>query len=222
MRSPSLHTVTVVVVLAVAVALVVDRRSSDTPEIDEVAFGAHAEEEPPPLGTEADRFPSTTLTLTPARSDEPVAVHARVAHTPQQRRQGLMEVEDLPDGVGMLFVFPEDGERGFWMKNTRVPLDIAWVASDGRVVAVAQMEPCEEDPCPTYRPGRTHRYALEVRRGWLGEIGVDVGARMDVPVDCAVVAGEGARLGSQAEGSPGSLRILARIARDRCEWIDAT
>lgn len=219
MRFPSLHVVTALVVVALGVSLAVDRSEPQAPEID-AGFGAHAPEEPPPLGTEADGFPAAVVELTDASMGGPERVEVRVAHTPSQRRQGLMEVEHLPDGVGMLFVMSGDTDSGFWMKDTRVPLDIAWIDSTGRIVAIAQMQPCRSDPCPTYRPGRTYRYALEVREGWLAEVGATVGSRLVVPVECAVIADGDVRLnGTGPDSARETLRLLGALGRDRCEWM---
>ena len=90
-----------------------------------------------------------------------------VAETPNERSQGLMGVTDLAGLDGMLFVFPSDSDGGFWMKDTLIPLDIAFFAADGVLVDVLTMEPCTADPCPTYRPGGAYRYAVEAPQGAL-------------------------------------------------------
>ena len=88
-----------------------------------------------------------------------------VAESPNQRSQGLMGVADLGGLDGMLFVFQADSDGGFWMKNTLIALDIAFFTADGRFVDTLTMAPCTEDPCPTYRPGGSYRYALEAPAG---------------------------------------------------------
>ncbi len=90
-----------------------------------------------------------------------------VAATEEQRAQGLMLVTALDAVDGMLFVFPSDGTGGFWMKDTLIPLDIAFFDVDGRLVDVLSMVPCEEDPCLVYRPSGAYRYALEANPGRL-------------------------------------------------------
>ena len=67
--------------------------------------------------------------------------------------QGLMEREQVPPGTGMVFLYPEDVAEAFWMKNTLVPLSIAFVAADGQV-SVHEMTPCRMRPLPQLRPGR--------------------------------------------------------------------
>ena len=88
-----------------------------------------------------------------------------VAASPSQRSQGLMGVTDLGSLDGMLFVFPVDSDGGFWMKNTLIPLDIDFFTADGGFVDSLTMAPCTEDPCPTYRPVGSYRYALEAPAG---------------------------------------------------------
>lgn len=88
-----------------------------------------------------------------------------VADDTTRRAQGLMGVESLGSLRGMLFVFPEDTTSGFWMKDTILPLDIAFFAADGSLVGVLSMVPCSGEECPTYRSTGPYRYALEVPAG---------------------------------------------------------
>ncbi len=96
-----------------------------------------------------------------------------VADTPELRRQGLMNLDDLGDLDGMLFIFPEDTTTGFWMKNTLIPLDIAFFTPDGAVVDRFEMEPCITESCPTYRPSGAYRFALEMPAGSM-PIGIEL------------------------------------------------
>ena len=84
-----------------------------------------------------------------------------------------MNVSDLLDLDGMLFVFDSDTASGFWMKNTLIGLDIAFFASDGSFVDRLTMEPCSSDPCPVYRPSGPYRYAVEVAAGDLASLAGD-------------------------------------------------
>jgi uncharacterized membrane protein (UPF0127 family) len=102
-----------------------------------------------------------TSTVTVAGRELIVAV----AETPDLRAQGLMGVTDLGGLDGMLFVFQDDSDGGFWMKNTLIPLDIVFFTADGDFVDALTMAPCPEDPCPTYRPAGSYRYALEAPAG---------------------------------------------------------
>lgn len=135
----------------------------------------------PPLHPSVDDYPETVVTLSgPGDAHERVAV--KVADTSERRRHGLMEVEELPPGTGMLFVFGEDRAGAFWMKDTLVPLDIAFIGSDGDVLVILGMEPCEEEPCTLYDPEVSYRYALEVPRGWFAEVGVDEDWTLERPL----------------------------------------
>jgi uncharacterized membrane protein (UPF0127 family) len=104
----------------------------------------------------------------------------------QQRARGLMEVTDLQGYEGMVFVYPEDVENGFYMRNTPTPLSIAWVAADGEVVTIKDMEPCEDrDGCPTYPSDGRYRYAIEVFQGDLPRLGITGAATVTVGGECA-------------------------------------
>jgi uncharacterized protein len=86
----------------------------------------------------------------------------------------------------MLFLFDEPRSGGFWMMNTLIPLDIAYLL-EGEVVSIMQMDPCDEDPCPTYDPGLEYDAALEVNQGALAEAGVTEGTAVTwtTPVEVA-------------------------------------
>ncbi len=90
-------------------------------------------------------------------------VEAEIAKTQQERSQGLMFRESLKKGRGMLFVFPEEGQYSFWMKNTLIPLAVVWINREMEVVHIAYAEPCKSDPCKSYRPKKDALYVLEVR-----------------------------------------------------------
>jgi len=97
-----------------------------------------------------------------------------IADSPGLRAQGLMRVTDLGDLDGMLFYWRHEASGGFWMKDTLIPLDIAWFNEDGTYAGTASMVPCTEDPCPTYSPegDPDFRFAIEARPGdldWVDE-----------------------------------------------------
>lgn len=82
------------------------------------------------------------------------------------RAQGLMYRDHLRPATGMLFFFPEDGVYAFWMKNTRIPLDMIFIDANHRIAGVLHdVPPCKADPCPSYGPGLPSRYVLEVAGG---------------------------------------------------------
>lgn len=108
----------------------------------------------------------------------PLTVRLEVAADPATRARGLMGRERVPQGSGMVFLYPTDVREAFWMKDTPVPLSIAFVAADGRVVSVAEMVPCRADPCPTYEPAGPYRYAVELAAGAFPAAGVGAGDRV--------------------------------------------
>ena len=99
------------------------------------------------------------------------------------RMRGLMGVDDptLGGTDGMLFVFEADVANGFWMKDTLLPLSIAFAAADGTVTGTADMDPCPASTpdCPVYRPEGSYRMAVEVVRGRLADLGLVAGARIE-------------------------------------------
>ncbi len=101
-----------------------------------------------------------------------------IAETAEQQQLGLMFRPSLPRNAGMVFVFPDERRGGFWMKNTLVPLSIAFYDRTGRILAILDMEPCREEPCPIYDPDVAYRGALEVNQGLFADWGVAVGDRI--------------------------------------------
>lgn len=101
-----------------------------------------------------------------------------IADTPEERRQGLMNRESLPEDRGMLFVFEEEDYRSFWMKNTEIPLSIAFISADGVIMEIRDMTPYSLEPVES-----THRakYALEVNQGMFERLGIEVGAEILFP-----------------------------------------
>ena len=99
-------------------------------------------------------------------------VMAEVADDPAERAAGLMFRERLDPGQGMLFVYPGARLRSFWMRNTVLPLSIAYIDENGVVVSTHDMVPRSERPV---RSRAAARYALEVPRGWLDENGIQAG-----------------------------------------------
>ena len=99
-------------------------------------------------------------------------VVAEVARSNEERAQGLMYREEVPDGTGMLFVFPDLAVRSFWMQNTYVALDIAYMAADMRIINIEPLEPESTTSVPSNAPAQ---YALEVRQGWFAEKGIEAG-----------------------------------------------
>jgi uncharacterized membrane protein (UPF0127 family) len=102
-------------------------------------------------------------------------IQAEVAQTHEERAIGLMHRKDMPANAGMLFVFEEPQPQCFWMKNTLLPLSIAFVADDGTVVNIADMKPLDETSHCSDKPVR---YALEMNKGWFAKRGIKAGSKL--------------------------------------------
>lgn len=109
-----------------------------------------------------------------------------MAHTTELRQRGLMEVTDLQGYPGMVFVFQEDRVGEFYMRNTPMPLSIAFFDSEGKFVSSTDMEPCDDrDGCPLYGADAPYRFAIEMPKGQLDDIGIGPGSRMGLVGACA-------------------------------------
>ncbi|WP_337845370.1 DUF192 domain-containing protein [Thermus sp.] len=121
-------------------------------------------------------FPRSTLYVESGGKRHLLKVE--VADTPERQAQGLMFRKTLGEDEGMVFLFPEPTGGGFWMKNTLIPLSIAFFDRQGVILRILDMEPCRKDPCPVYYPGVVYQGALEVNRGWFAHRGVRPGDRV--------------------------------------------
>jgi uncharacterized membrane protein (UPF0127 family) len=101
-----------------------------------------------------------------------------VADTTDSRTYGLMRRDSMPADHGMIFVFGEEEPRGFWMKNTRIPLDILYLDARGRVVSVKQMNPYDLSSTPSDGPAQ---YAIELNKGAAESAGVKAGMTLKLP-----------------------------------------
>lgn len=123
---------------------------------------AHAQGQP-------QRLPSITLTAGMHR------ITAEIASTPAQRAIGLMHRTNLPSHSGMLFIFEQPEPLCFWMKNTLIPLSIAFLGDDGTILNIEEMQPhslkshCSSTPA---------RFALEMNAGWFAKRGLKPGERL--------------------------------------------
>jgi uncharacterized protein len=99
-------------------------------------------------------------------------IEAEVAHTPETRARGLMHRREMAPQRGMLFVFAADAQHCMWMKNTLLPLSVAFLDAAGRILNVAEMKPHSEENHCAARPAR---YALEMNAGWFAQRGIRPG-----------------------------------------------
>ncbi|WP_255428317.1 DUF192 domain-containing protein [Ramlibacter cellulosilyticus] len=105
-------------------------------------------------------------------------IDAQVAATNEQRMTGLMFRQEMPQHEGMLFVFEQPSQQCFWMKNTLLPLAIAFVADDGTIVNLDEMQPQTTDSHCSTKPVR---YVLEMNKGWFAKRGIKAGAKLEGP-----------------------------------------
>ena len=104
--------------------------------------------------------------------------------TQDKRALGLMFRDSMPDDHGMLFVFPGETRRSFWMKNTRIPLDIFYFDSNLTLVSVAEnTPPCRSPECPTYPSAGPAKYVLELNAGKAAELGVKSGDVLELHLE---------------------------------------
>ncbi|MFP4001301.1 MAG: DUF192 domain-containing protein [Thermoplasmata archaeon] len=119
----------------------------------------------------------TKIFLTNSEGEE-IVMTVEVAETEEERSQGLMDRDSLCEDCGMLFVYEEDVHNGFWMKDTQIPLSIAFISKNGTIMEIQQMEPETTD---THRPEESYRYALEVNQGFFQENGIGAGDQISIP-----------------------------------------
>lgn len=151
-----------------------------------LAFAPFALFSASPADVSERRWPLTVDT-----GSGPHDFRVEVADEPSERSRGLMGRERLAEDAGMLFLYASEqpGSSGFWMYNTLIPLDIAFIDGVGRIVSTHTMLPCGSGApgdCPVTRPGVSYRAALEVRAGTFLGLGIGVG-------DCVAWPGHDAR-----------------------------
>ena len=115
-----------------------------------------------------------------ASGGEKVDVRVEVADDLAEQAKGLMDRTTLGENRGMLFVYPQERELSFWMKNTLIPLSIAFIDSERRIIDIQNMKPLDDKP-PHYVSAEPAQYALEVNQGFFEERGVRVGDRVELP-----------------------------------------
>jgi uncharacterized membrane protein (UPF0127 family) len=102
-------------------------------------------------------------------------IRAEVADSMGTRMEGLMHRKSMPQGSGMVFVFEENAPHCMWMKNTLIPLSVAFIDESGAIINIADMQPHSEQSHCAARPAR---YALEMNKGWFAQRGIKPGARL--------------------------------------------
>jgi uncharacterized protein len=117
----------------------------------------------------------------PARAtfgDGRASLQVDLAESDAARARGLMGVTDLPRDHGMAFLWGAPTDGTFWMKDTLIPLSIAFADDTGRIITIHEMTPCTGDPCDTYAASGPYLMALEANAGWFDRNDVQVGDRV--------------------------------------------
>lgn len=122
-------------------------------------------------------FPKGRLRIT--QNEKILEIKIEVANTEELWEYGLMNRKSIPWKFGMLFVFNDYVDYGFWMKNTLVPLDIAFIDSEGKILNIQRMDPCEEENCKIYKSPFPYMYALEAKAGFFKRFGFKEGAKIE-------------------------------------------
>jgi uncharacterized protein len=122
------------------------------------------------LGCDSDSKPASPLPTTTMK----------LANTDPTREFGLMKRDSMPNNHGMIFVFPDETPRAFWMKNTRFPLDIIFLDHDGKIVSFKQMKAYDLSSVPSDAPAK---YAIELNFGVVQAAGIKVGEQVDIPAE---------------------------------------
>jgi len=126
----------------------------------------------------SQKLETAVLTITRTGST-PVEITVEIARTEEEKAKGLMHRKELPDGEGMLFFYDRDQQMSFWMKNTLIPLSIAFIATDGRIIEIRDMQPHD---LSSVRSSRSVRYALETPQGWFERTGVKAGDVINIQI----------------------------------------
>jgi len=124
-----------------------------------------------------NRAPSSGLTTTKMQIGDKQFI-LEIADTAAKRNTGLMRRDSLPDDHGMIFVFPEEDTYSFWMKNTRIPLDIVFIDSGGTIRSIQQMKPYDLN---AVSPGAAIKYAVELNLGAATRAGAKTGQKVIIP-----------------------------------------
>jgi len=114
---------------------------------------------------------------------ESSCIYVELATTPKEMTTGLMNRTSLPENMGMLFIFDEEGIHNFWMKNTLIPLDMIWLDENGKIVYIKKnAQPCYVPICPAFGPGSSSKYGLEVNGGYTERNKINVGGKASINI----------------------------------------
>jgi uncharacterized protein len=143
---------------------------------------AHARTATGPVPNPSLHLPEARLVFAGSGGPE-LSLHVQVAETAQSQATGLMHVKRMPDRTGMAFLFGEPTLTPFWMKDTLIPLDIAFWDGRGRIVTTFTMSPCKANPCRFYEPTTPYVGSVEMNAGLLAASGIRVGDKVTLTRD---------------------------------------
>lgn len=123
-------------------------------------------------------LPARAVTVSQGATSQKLTVELALSATEQQ--QGLMYRQEMPESRGMLFIMDRQMTSGFWMKNTYLPLDIAYLDAEGTVLDIIPGVPLSEE---IHRPASPYWNVLEVNRGWFERHDLGIGAKVSIPKD---------------------------------------
>jgi|SRR3989344_3935547 len=107
-----------------------------------------------------------------------IGLNVDIADDENERNNGLMFREKLAENNGMLFVFDDEEQVSFWMKNTLIPLDIIFINKNLEIVNIRAAVPCEKDPCKIYESEKPVKFVIEVNAGFAAKNSIDVGDKL--------------------------------------------
>lgn len=122
-------------------------------------------------------FPKGILKI--YQKDKTLEIPIEIADREELHSFGLMFRKDISWNFGMLFIFEKDVNYGFWMRNTYVPLEIAFIDSNKTIFNIQKMFPCNDEQCKIYYSPKPYRYALEVKMGFFKKFGFKEGAKIE-------------------------------------------
>lgn len=122
--------------------------------------------------------PEEPIVTVIAEDGKKVNIIVEIADSPSERSKGLSNRKELAWNRGMLFVYEKDVENGFWMKDTTIPLSIAFINDNGTILDIQQMKPKTTE---IHKPGMPYRYALEVNQGFFQKNNIEVANQVEIP-----------------------------------------
>ncbi len=131
----------------------------------------------PTLNSSPAASSAATVVFTKANGSD-INLTVEIAETPEARARGLMSRKTLDADAGMLFVWPQDTGSGFWMKDTLIPLSVAFIDGSGKVVDIQDMQPLDET---VHHSPAAYRYAVEANQGWFAAHGIESGDSATLP-----------------------------------------